>query len=68
MRVLGLGFWSWISAPGVGLASGVPLGLVLDFLAKRIKKLFCEFLDRLWCFLDVFWRLLLNPAKLLYAF
>ena len=51
-----LGLWTSISAPG-----GVPpprralVGLVFDFVAKWIKKWFCEILDDPWWFLDEFW-------------
>ena len=34
---------------------GVPLGLVFDFVAKWIKKWFCEILDDPWWFLDELW-------------
>ena len=33
----------------------VPLGLVFDFVAKWIKKWFCEIVDDPWWFLHEFW-------------
>ena len=45
-----------------------PLGLMLDVLAKSMKKFFCEFLEHLWCFLDAFWRFLVDPGRLLLVF
>ena len=33
-----------------------------------MKKLFCEFLEHLWCFLDAFWRFLVGPGRLLLVF
>ena len=46
----------------------MPLGLGLDFLRECMKKLFCEFLEHLWCFLDAFWRFLVGPGRLLLVF
>ena len=33
-----------------------------------MKKLFYEFLEHLWCFLDAFWRFLVGPGRLLLVF
>ena len=63
--ILPLGLWSWISAPDGPGPFSVPLGLALDFFMKSNKKLFCELLEHLWCFLDGFWSLLVGSGKLL---
>ena len=47
-----LGLWTSISPPGGGRAL---VGLVFDFVAKWIKKWFCEILDDPWWFLDELW-------------
>ena len=66
MRDLVAGLYFVISAAGPRPAC--PCGLVFDFVAKWIKKWFCEILDDRWLFLDEFWWVLVSFPMILKGF
>ena len=65
--ILSLGLWSSNSGP-MGRGPACPWGWCFNFFMKSNKKLFCELLEHLWCFLDGLWSLLVGSGKLLLVF
>ena len=66
--ILSLGLWNSISTPAVLTRAAVPLGLVFDFVAKWIKKWFCEIVDDPWWVLNEFWCVLVSFPLFFEAF